>query len=147
MKIAVTTLALSAILLAIPLARSAEADARETVALPDKMKAHMLGNMRDHLLTLQEIQSALSKGNYDEAGKIAEKRLGMDSLDAHGAHHMAPFMPAGMRQAGSGMHRAASRFALVAQEASVDNNLPRALGALSEVTQQCVTCHAGYRIK
>ncbi len=147
MKTAVLAFALSAILLAIPVAQCAEEDGREAVALPDNMKAHMLGNMRDHLLTLQEIQSLLARGNYDEAGKIAEKRLGMDSLDAHGAHHMAPFMPAGMRQAGSGMHRAASRFALVVQEASVDNNLPRALGALSEVTQQCVACHTGYRLK
>lgn len=147
MKTAVTTLALSAILLAIPIAQSAEEDAREAVALPENMKAHMLGNMRDHLHTLEEIQSALARGDYDEAGKIAGKRLGMDSLDAHGAHHMAPFMPAGMQQAGSGMHRAASRFSLVAQEASVDNNLPRALGALSEVTQQCIACHAAYRLK
>jgi cytochrome c556 len=45
------------------------------------------------------------------------------------------------------MHKAASRFAVTAQEAGVTRDLPRALGALSEVTTQCVACHAAYRLK
>lgn len=147
MKNAVIVLALSAIPLTIPLALSADEDGRQLVTLPENMKTHTLANMRDHLRTLQEIQSALSAENYDEAGKIAEQRLGMDSLEAHKGKHMAPFRPAGMNQLGWEMHKAASRFALVAQESSVDRNLPRALGALSEMTQQCVACHAGYRLK
>jgi cytochrome c556 len=36
---------------------------------------------------------------------------------------------------------------VVAQEAGVTRDLPRALGALSQVTMQCVACHAGYRLK
>ena len=56
---------------------------------------------------------------------------------------MAKFMPAGMRQAGSAMRKAASRFALKAQEEEV---LP-AYDALSEVTSACVACHSGYRIR
>lgn len=147
MKIALTTLVLSAILLAIPLAQSAEEDGRQVVTLPEQMKSHTLTNMRDHLNTLQEIQSALAKGNYDEAGKMAEQRLGMSSLEAHKGNHMAPFRPDGMNQIGWEMHKAASRFALIAQETAVDRDLPRALGALGEVTQQCVACHAAYRLK
>lgn len=147
MKIALITLVLSAILLTIPFAQSADEDGRQVVTLPEQMKTHTLTNMRDHLRTLQEIQSALAKGNYDEAGKMAEQRLGMSSLEAHHGPQMAPFRPAGMNQIGAEMHHAASRFALTAQEASVDHNLPRALEALSEVTQQCVSCHAGYRLK
>lgn len=147
MKIAVTTLALFAILSAIPLAQAAEEDGRQVVTLPEQMKTHTLSNMRDHLNTLQEIQAALAAGNYDEAGRMAEQRLGMSSLEAHKGNHMAPFRPDGMNQVGWEMHKAASRFALIAQETGVDRNLPRALGALSEVTQQCVACHAGYRLK
>ena len=45
------------------------------------------------------------------------------------------------------MHHAASRFAIVAQEAAVTNDLPRALAALAEVTQQCTACHAGFRLE
>lgn len=122
-------------------------DGRHAVEMPDMMKSHMLANMRDHLLTLGEIQSALASGKYDEAANLAERRLGMSSLDSHGAGHMAGFMPKGMQEIGTGMHRAASRFAVVAQEANVTGDPSPSLRALSEVTQQCVTCHAGYRLK
>jgi hypothetical protein len=126
--------------------RAAE-DSRVAVEMPDMMKSHMLANMRDHLLTLGNIQSALATGKYDTAADLAEKRLGMTSLESHGASHMAGFMPKGMQETGNNMHRAASRFAVVAQETAVDRNLSRALGALSEVTKQCVACHAAYRLK
>ena len=122
-------------------------DLRAAVEMPDMMKSHMLANMRDHLRTLSEIQSALAKGEYDVAADLAEKRLGMTSLESHGAAHMAGFMPKGMQEIGNNMHRAASRFAVKAQEAQVTRDLPRALGALSEVSQQCIACHAGYRLK
>lgn len=122
-------------------------DLRVAVEMPDMMKSHMLANMRDHLLTLSEIQSALAKGEYEVAADLAEKRLGMTSLESHGAAHMAGFMPKGMQEIGNNMHRAASRFAVKAQEAQVTRDLPSALGALSEVSQQCIACHAGYRLK
>jgi hypothetical protein len=122
-------------------------DGRHAVEMPEMMKSHELANMRDHLLTLSEIQSALAMGKYEAAADLAEKRLGMSSLEAHGASHMAGFMPKEMQEIGDNMHRAASRFAVVAQDAQVTRDLPRTLRALSEVTQQCVTCHAGYRLK
>ena len=37
-------------------------DARELVRLPEPMRLHTLSNMREHLLTLQEIDIALSHG-------------------------------------------------------------------------------------
>ena len=67
----------------------------------------------------------------------------MSSLESHGASHMAKFMPEGMRQAGTAMHKAASRFALKAQEEEV----LLAYNALSEVASACVACHSGYRIR
>jgi hypothetical protein len=102
--------------------------------------------MRDHLLAVFEIQSALAAGQYDRAADIAERRLGMTSLEAHGARHMADMMPEGMQAIGTAMHHTASRFAVTAQEAAVTGDLSRALGALSEIIQQCVACHAGYRL-
>jgi cytochrome c556 len=60
---------------------------------------------------------------------------------------MAGFMPKGMQETGAGMHQAASRFAVTAQEAALTHDLPRALAALSRVTHQCVACHASYRLK
>ena len=123
----------------------AASDSRELVRMPAPMVQHMLSNMRDHLLAITEIQQSLGKGDYQRAADIAEKRIGMSSLDSHGASHMAPFMPKPMQDIGTQMHKAASQFALVAQESSADGNALRAVGALSEITKQCVACHASYR--
>jgi hypothetical protein len=131
-----------------PLAGAAAADdSRQFVEMPAPMQAHMIANMRDHLAAVSEIQAALAAGKYEHAADIAESRLGMSSLAAHGAAHMAPFMPPAMQDIGTAMHRAASRFARTAQEADVTNDLPHALGALAEVTRQCVNCHQHYRIR
>jgi len=121
---------------------AADQDTRTKVDLPAMMKTHMLGNMRDHLLALHDIQVALAKGQLDKAGDIAETRIGMSSMDSHDASHMAPFMPKGMQNIGTEMHHAASRFAMTASE----GDLPRSLDALSKVTEQCVACHMSYRV-
>jgi cytochrome c556 len=60
---------------------------------------------------------------------------------------MAPYMPKAMQDIGTNMHRAASRFARAAQEAGVAKEPARAIGALAEVTQQCVACHASFKVK
>jgi len=125
----------------------AEGDGRIAVEMPAMMQDHMRANMRDHLLSINEILGLLAAGKYDAAADIAEKRIGMSSLEAHGASHMAGFMPKGMQDTGTAMHQAASRFAVTAQEAGVTRDLPRALDALNQVTMQCVACHAGYRLK
>lgn len=118
-------------------------DTRQLVELPAMMQQHMMANMRDHLTALNEILLNMKKGELDKAADIAEHRLGMSSLESHGAEHMTKFMPEGMRQAGTNMHKAASRFARTAQEGDV---LP-AYQQLSDVTSACVACHAGYRIR
>jgi len=121
-------------------------DSRQFVELPEMMREHMLHNMRDHLLALQTITRDLANGEYDAAADVAEQRLGMSSLESHGASHMAKFMPEGMQAAGTGMHHAASRFAIAARNAEIEGGLGKAFGALSEVMAQCVACHTGYRI-
>ncbi|MCB1733611.1 MAG: hypothetical protein H6981_01685 [Gammaproteobacteria bacterium] len=118
-------------------------DARAWVPMPTAMQEHMLSNMRDHLAALHDILRNMAAGNLDEAAEIAESRLGVSSLERHGASHMANLMPEGMQSVGTGMHKAASHFALKAQEGEV---LP-AYRALSEVTAACVACHAAYRIR
>ena len=135
------------LILLAPVGTQATPDARVAVELPPPMRAHMLANMRDHLAALREIQAALARDETGRAAEIAERRIGMSSLDAHGAGHMAPHMPKPMQDIGTAMHRAASRFARVAVEAGARRDLRPALQALSDVTQQCVACHAGYRLK
>ena len=125
---------------------AAQADSRQLVQFPEPMRLHTITSMRDHLLALQEIDVALSQGAFDKAAAIAEQRLGMSSLELHGAAHIAPFMPQAMQDIGTQMHRAASRFAIDAQTASVSNDLRPALASLGTVMQQCVACHAAYRL-
>jgi len=125
---------------------AAQADTRQLAKFPEPMRLHTIAGMRDHLLALQEIDVALSQNGFDKAASIAEQRLGMSSLELHGAAHIAPFMPQGMRDIGTQMHRAASRFAVEAQNASVSNDVRPALAALGTVMQQCVACHAAYRL-
>ena len=71
----------------------------------------------------------------------------MSSLKLHGAHEVAKYMPKGMQDAGTAMHRAASKFALTAQESAVDNNMGKSVTALATLTQTCVACHAVYRLQ
>lgn len=128
-------------------AAAAATDTRELVLMPQPLAEHMLANMRDHLVALQEIQEHLGKGHMDVAARIAEKRLGVSSLGLHGAHEVARFMPPGMQDAGSAMHKAASRLAIVATDAAVTGEMAPVFSALATVTGACVGCHAGYRIK
>ena len=126
---------------------STEGDARTIVSLPAPMRQHMLANMREHLRSLQEITTALSTGAYDKAADVAETRLGLTSLEAHGAAHLAPYLPQPMQAIGTEMHRAASRFAVATQDVSVGNDVRPALAALGSVMEQCVACHAAYRVR
>ncbi|PLX33751.1 MAG: hypothetical protein C0605_15720, partial [Hyphomicrobiales bacterium] len=99
------------------------ADERELVKLPAMMQAHMLANMRDHLVALDAMLMALAEGNVDKAAKLAESRLGMSSLELHGAAHMAKFMPKAMAAIGTRMHHAASRFVIAARNAELEPGL------------------------
>lgn len=122
-------------------------DAREFVKFPPMLVEQTLANMRDHLQTLQEIQLHLGMGQTEVAAKLAESRLGMSSLGLHGAAEVSKYMPQGMQDAGTAMHRAASRFAVIAQDAGATGDLKPVFAGLAEITAQCVGCHAGYRLK
>ncbi len=122
---------------------SAAEDARQKVELPEMMQEHMLTNMRDHLVTINKLLILTSKGELEQAAELAESRLGMSSLGSHGASHMAKFMPKGMQQTGTSMHKAASRFARTAQEGDVLESYK----AIAEITSACVACHSAYRIR
>lgn len=120
---------------------------RHPVSFPPALKEVTLANMRDHLLAIQEITAYLADRKFDAAAEVAEMRLGMSSLQRHGAHEVAKYMPEGMRQIGHGMHQAASRFAVTAQEAGATGDTGSALRALSQMQGSCVACHAAYQLQ
>ena len=129
---------------------AAAAETRQEVAMPAPMRDHMLANMRDHLHSLDEILAALGRGDRGGAADIAESRLGMSSLVAHGAEHMAAFMPAPMREIGTSLHHAASRFAITVRDAEFDPPEPasrKTFAALHEIMAACDGCHSSFRLK
>jgi len=134
---------LAALVTGLPGTSASSNDSRILVELPEMMQQHMLSNMRDHLTSINEILVYLGNDELEKAAEIAEYRLGMSSLGSHGASHIAKFMPEEMRQIGTTMHKAASRFALKAQEGEP----LAAYKALSEITAACVACHSGYKVK
>jgi hypothetical protein len=139
------------------------ADGRELVSFPAMMRTHMLGNMRDHVLTLDGILQALGSADYDGAARIAVERLGLDSPSAAACkpksanaappaqgsmdEMMALYMPEPMRAIGLAMHTSASEFAVAASHAATTHDATAAVQALSRVTNNCVACHAGYRLQ
>jgi hypothetical protein len=141
-------------------------DAREAVDFPAPMRQHMLANMRGHLQALSAILSAMAAGKYVEAADIADEKLGLGSPGAQGCqpgddkptavpmqggmdmdNMMGQFMPAGMRKAGLAMHQSASDFATVARKGIDAGGAGPASAALAQLTQQCVACHAAYRLR
>lgn len=119
---------------------------RIAVHFPPAAKRATLREMRAHLQALGEIQTALSRSEFELAARLAENKLGVSSM--HGdMYDSARFMPKDMREMGYAMHQSASRFALVAQDASVTGDVRPALAALATVTQNCVACHAAYKLK
>ena len=119
----------------------AETDSRQFVEMPEMMQQHQLANMRDHLAAINEILLNMGNNDLDKAAEIAESRLGMSSLTTHNASHMAQFLPKEMAAIGTSMHKAASQFALKAEEGEA---LP-AYQALQKVTAACVACHTSYK--
>lgn len=143
-------LALLALVAALSAPARAADDTRELVKLPEPMQAHMMANMRDHLRALEDMLAALAEGDVKAATATAEKRLGLSSLDVHGAAHMAPFMPEPMRAMGTEMHRAASRFVIAAQDAELEPGREaqhKVYRALADIAANCNACHRAYRIR
>lgn len=142
-------LALSGLIGGAATARAAD-DGRTLVALPPPMQDHMLGNMRDHLVALDEALVALAAGQTRRAGEIVEQRIGMSSLVMHDAAHMGKFMPEPMREMGMALHRAASRLGVAAADAEVAGGAAgqrQVFQALHEITAACQACHSAYRIR
>lgn len=142
------------------------ADLRMQLSFPPALQAHFLGNMREHIQTVDAILQALAKGDFDQASRVAKENLGLDSPPAAGCKPsdapsaggaakpsdsmdamMQLYMPESMRQVGLAMHTAASEFARVALEAKQHHDTTRAIAALAAVTQNCVACHSAYRVR
>lgn len=120
-----------------------ESDTRIQLNLPIQMQEHLLGNMRQHLVVINQLLGMLGREEFSKAAELAEAELGMSSLDKHGASHIARFYPKQAAQFGTNMHKAASRFARISEE----GDALVAYQALGEITHNCVGCHATAKIR
>jgi len=128
---------------ALALPTALQAGERTPVELPPMMQQHMLANMRDHLAALAQAQSLAAEERWDAAAELIENRLGMSSLESHGASHMAHHIPPAMREMGTEMHASASRLSHLLQEA---DPMP-VLGGFGDLVQHCHACHSAFRIR
>ncbi|MGA8170788.1 MAG: hypothetical protein WB816_08160 [Methylocystis sp.] len=141
-------------------------DTRKVLDWPAPMRAHLLSNMRGHLEALWLIMAALSAGDGAKAGQIAKDRLGLESPGAGAcapeqgkkvstrddmasmmAMHQSALMPDEMKALGYAMHESASKFAVDAAVVKPGADRSAALASLSHVVENCVACHAAYRLK
>ena len=131
---------------------------RTAIDLPPMVRDQFLYNMRDHLMALSEIQTALAKGDFENAADIAAHRLGLNasssaacSMDGHKARPgdnsaLSKYMPEKMHRIGFEMHSAADQFAAEAREAAATRDYGKAIASLSLVTKQCVACHSSFKL-
>ena len=132
------------IFLVVSLPVTANAD-RQLAELPSHVSKQLMSNMRGNLDTLERITFLLSEYKYAEAADMAEKHLGMSSVEIHYQKFVGKYLPKGMRQISKQMHQAATDFALSARETKQKEDLNKAFASLSQVMKQCVACHKLYK--
>lgn len=120
-------------------------DHRQLVEMPSQTRAFIRQDMLDHLTAINQIVADLGKNDLKSAADVAEQQLGVSTMGKYRGSPYAPgrFMPAGMRNMGSTMHKAASDFAKVARE----GDAKQAYVALEKVTSSCIGCHFSFRTK
>lgn len=122
-------------------------DTRQLASLPAPAQEVLRQEMRDNLVTLNEILALVAASKVAEAGDVAEKRLGVSAMGKHRSQPFearpGPHMPPAMHALGMDGHRAASEFAKIAGSGDRE----AALAALPKLTGACVACHASWRIR
>jgi len=120
-------------------------DSRQLAPLPPAAQESLRQEMLDNLLAVNEVLSLIAVGKVEEAGAVAESKLGVSAMGKHrskpldarpGAH-----MPPAMHGIGMEGHQAVSEFAAVAKTGDRD----KALALLPNITTACVGCHFSYR--
>lgn len=122
-----------------PWAALSAMDPRRPVPLLPMMASHQKQNMRDHLLAVQEIVSALATEDYPAVERAAG-RIGYSEHMGQMCTHMGAGAP-GFTQQALGFHRTADRIAAAARERSRE----RVLTELGATLQTCTSCHAAWR--
>jgi hypothetical protein len=114
-------------------------DARAAVPLLPMMANHQKQNMRDHLVAVREIASALAKRDF-AAVAAASQRIGYSESMGRMCTHMGQGAP-GFTEAALAFHRAADEIAVAARQ----HDSQGVLSALGQTLEHCTSCHATYK--
>ncbi len=123
----------------VPSAALASLDARKPLPLLPMMANHQKANMREHLVAVQEIASALAKDDY-LAAEEAAKRLGFSEQMGKMCSHMGAGAP-GFTEQALAFHHTADRIAASARR----KDRAQALADLGVTLQACTGCHAAWK--
>jgi hypothetical protein len=116
-------------------------DARTPVPLLPMMANHQKQNMRDHLVAVQEIVSAMASDDYAGVERAA-KRIGYSEQMGRMCSHMGSGAP-GFTDQALAFHRTADIIA----EAARKKDEAAVLLALGKTLAACTGCHAGFKQK
>jgi hypothetical protein len=114
-------------------------DPRSPVPLLPAMASHQKQNMRDHLVAVQEVVSALSIADY--AGvEAAAARIGFSQAMGQMCSHMGAGAP-GFAEQAIEFHHTADRIAIAARA----RDGAAVMVALGSTLQGCTSCHAVWK--
>ncbi|MCA9646385.1 MAG: cytochrome c [Myxococcales bacterium] len=114
-------------------------DQRKPVPLLPMMAHHQKQQMRDHLLAVQEIVTALATDDFSGVEKSAG-RIGFSEGEAKMCEHMGAAAP-GFTEQAIGFHKAADGIASAAKE----QDRAKVLSALGATLKTCTSCHATWK--
>lgn len=110
-------------------------DARRPLPLLPMMALHQKESMRDHLVAVQEIVSALAAEDYEAVARAA-RRIGTSEEMRRMCNHMGAGAP-GFTEQALGFHEQADAIEAAAEE----ENAQKVLAALGATLRTCTSCH------
>ncbi len=120
---------------------------RIEVVYPREVYENTLGNMREHLRSLNQMSSLVAKGEYEKAADVIERGLGY--AHRHGTAGQAveqQYMPQQMMQLGQQMHQLSGDLVLALRDMEITGDYPAVFAAIGKVTENCVACHDSFRL-
>lgn len=117
------------------------ADPRQAIVLDEAEQAFVLNEMRQYVVSLQQILTALANDDPIAVGQAA-RTMGMQAMRDAPSTLMGK-LPMEFRQLGMPTHKA---FDEIADAAESGEDTQAILGRLGSVLTNCVACHASYRL-
>ncbi|MDQ7014992.1 MAG: hypothetical protein Q9N68_01315 [Gammaproteobacteria bacterium] len=116
-------------------------DGRAAIQLSQGEKDLVLSEMRAFLSSVQHIVAAVSNDNLADVAQAA-REVGREAQQAVPGSLMGK-LPLGFKKLGHDTH---SKFDQLALDAEQLGDASHTLKQLAELTQNCVACHAAYRL-